>query len=148
MIDSKFPRVSRALLSILAHLNSCSFGALYSSLYFQAFINSFPFINPLVSVPVALIIIGANVIFMFLSFFQLPSKVEVFILFFTFFKFYSVVSRDTKVHNFSSSLFLLLIIIRSSRLVKIKWSVCLSKSQLSLCVSFSMTDVCCSYDQI
>ena len=39
------------------------------------------------------------------SFFQFPSKVEVLILLFNFFQFYSVVSRDSKVDNFASSLF-------------------------------------------
>ena len=34
-------------------------------------------------------------------FFQFPSKVEVLILLFTFFQFYSVVSRDSKVDNFA-----------------------------------------------
>ena len=51
-----------------------------------------------------------------------------------------MVSRDCKVHNFASSL-LLLIIIRSGRLTVIRWSVCMAKSQRSLCVSFSKADV-------
>ena len=72
-------------------------------------------------------------------FFQFPSKVEVLILLFTFFQFYFVVSQDSKVHNFVSSLFLLLIIIRSVLLAEIRWSVCMSKSHRSLCVSFSRT---------
>ena len=38
-------------------------------------------------------------------FFQFPSKVQVLILLFTFFQFYSVVSRDSKVDNFANSLF-------------------------------------------
>ena len=77
---------------------------------------------------------------MFHSFFQFPSKVEVLILLFTFFQFYSVVSRDSKVDNFTISLFLL-IIIKSGLLAEISWSVCVSKSHWSLCVSFSWTDV-------
>ena len=40
------------------------------------------------------------------QFFQFPSKVHVLIFLFTFFQFYSVVSRDSKVHNLASSLFL------------------------------------------
>ena len=40
------------------------------------------------------------------TFFQFSSKVEVFILLFIFFQFYSVVSRDSKVDNFANSLFL------------------------------------------
>ena len=41
---------------------------------------------------------------MFHSFFQFPSKVQVLILIFAFFQFYSVVSRDSKVHNAASLL--------------------------------------------
>ena len=55
----------------------------------------------------------------FPQFFQFPSKVEVLILHFTFFQFYSVVSRDSKVDNFASSLFfcwLLLSLVFWSRL--------------------------------
>ena len=39
------------------------------------------------------------------QFFQFPSKVQVRILLFTFFQFYSVASRDSKIHNFAGSLF-------------------------------------------
>ena len=74
---------------------------------------------------------------MFHSFFQLPSKVQVLVLLFAFFQFYSVVSQDSRVHNFTSSLFflflfLLLIIIRSGHLAEIWWSVCMSKFHRSL----------------
>ena len=50
-----------------------------------------------------------------------------------------MVSRDSKVVNFASFLFLLLIIIRSGLLAEIRWSVCMLKSYRSLCVSFSRT---------
>ena len=40
-----------------------------------------------------------------LYFFQFQSKVEVLILLFTWFQFYSALSRYSKVHNFASSLF-------------------------------------------
>ena len=94
------------------------------------------------------ITIGIIVTSMFHSFFQFPSKVKVLILLFTFFQFYSVVSRDNKVNNFASSFFFffsfffvfLLIIIRSGRLAKIRWSVCMLKSHWSLYVSFFKTD--------
>ena len=76
---------------------------------------------------------------MFHSFFQFSSKVEVLILLFIFFQFYSVVRPYSKVHNLANSLFLLLIIIRSGLLAEIRWSVCTSKSHRSLCVSFSRT---------
>ena len=76
------------------------------------------------------------------SFFQFPSKVDVLILLFIFFHFYSVVSRDSKVDNFANSLFFfffLLIIVNSGLLAEIRWSVCMSKSHRSLCLSFSRT---------
>ena len=70
--------------------------------------------------------------------FQFPWKVEILILLFIFFQFYSLVSRDSKVHNFANSLFLL--IIRSGLQAEIRWLVCMSKSHRSLCVSLSRTD--------
>ena len=76
---------------------------------------------------------------MFHSFFQFPCKVQLLILLFTFFQFYSVVSQHRKVYNSTSSLFLL-IITRSGRLAEIKWPICISKSQISLCVSFFRRD--------
>ena len=62
--------------------------------------------------------------------FHFPCKVNVHILLFIFFQFYSVVSRDSKVDNFAISLFLLLIIIRSGLMAEIRGSVCMSKSQI------------------
>ena len=76
---------------------------------------------------------------MFHSFFQFSGKVEVLVLLFTFFQFYSMVSRDSEVDKFVNSLFFLLIIIRSGLLTEIRWSLCMSKSVRSLCVSFSRT---------
>ena len=66
------------------------------------------------------------------QFFQFPSKVEELIPLFTFFQFYSVVSRDSKVDYFARCLFLF--IIKSGLLVGIRWSVCMLKSHRSLCV--------------
>ena len=94
---------------------------------------------PFPSPPVPLVI-GIIVSCMFHNFFQIPSKVEVLILLFSFFQFYSVVGRDSKVDNFAISLFFLLIIFRSGLLAEIMWSVCMSKSHRSLCVSFSRAD--------
>ena len=54
---------------------------------------SSPFNSPLVIVPNALITIGIIATFKFHRFFKFPSKVEVLNLLFTFFHFYSVVSR-------------------------------------------------------
>ena len=103
--------------------------------------SSSPFNDPLITIPNAPITIGIIVTFIFHIFFQFPCKVEVLILLFTFFQFYFVVNRDSKVDNFANSLFFLLIIIRSSLLAEVKWSVCMSKSHWCLCVSFSRTDV-------
>ena len=51
-----------------------------------------------------------------------------------------LISWDSRVDNFANSLlFLLLIIIRSSLLAGIRWSVCMLKSHRSLCVAFSRT---------
>ena len=66
-------------------------------------------INPLVTVPRAPITIGIIVTFMFPIFFYFPSKVELLKLLLTFFQFYSVISRDHKVHNSASSLFFIII---------------------------------------
>ena len=102
--------------------------------------SSSPFNNPLVTVLKAPITIDIIVIRMFHSFFfNSPSKVEVLILLFTFFQFYSVVNWDSKVDNLAIFLFLLLIIIRFGLLAGIRWSVCMSKSHKGLYVSFSGT---------
>ena len=134
--DSKSPQVSRTLLSILAVLNNAVVWMV--STRPPTFKSSSPFSNPLVTVPNAPITIGIIFTCMFHSFFQFPSKVEIFILLFTFFLFYPVVCRDSKVDYFASSLFLL-IIIKSGLLAGIRWSVCISKSHRSLCESFSRT---------
>ena len=86
--DSKSPQVSWTLLSILTDFNNVGVWM----------VSTCPFTNPLVTVPRAPITIGIIVTF--------PSKVKVFILLFTFFQFYSMVSRNCKVHSFASSLFL------------------------------------------
>ena len=103
--DSESLQVSRTLLSILVDLNDTVVWIASSSSFISN--SSSPFINPLVTVPRATITTGVNVTFKFHSFFQFPNKVEVFILLFTIFQFYFVVSRNSKVHNFASSLFFL-----------------------------------------
>ena len=65
------------------------------------------------------------------QFFWFPSKVKVLIHLFTFFQLYFVVSQDSKVHNSTSSLFLL-IIIRSNHMTKIRWSVCIPEEFVHL----------------
>ena len=124
-LDSKSPQASRTLPSILAVLNNVVVWMVSTRPPTSK--SSSPFSNPLVIVPNASITIDIIVNFMFHSFFQFPNKVEVLILLFTFFQFYSVVSRDSKVDNFASSLFFLflfffflLIIIRSGLPAKIR----------------------------
>ena len=93
------------------------------------------------TVPKAPITIGIIVTFIFHSFFNSQARSKYLSFFFyTFFQFYSVVSRYSKVDNFAYSLFFsLIIIIRSGLLAGIWWSVCMLKSHRSLCVSFSRT---------
>ena len=55
--------------------------------------------NSLVTVPSAPITIGFIAPFMFHSFFQFPSNVQVLILLFTFFQFHPVVCYDSKGYN-------------------------------------------------
>ena len=101
--DSKSPQVSRTLLSILAVLSNAVVWMVSTRPPTSK--SSSPFNNPLVIVPNAPITIGIIVTFMFHSFFQFSSKVDVLILLFTFFQFHSVVRWDSKVHNFANSLF-------------------------------------------
>ena len=133
--DSKSSQVSRTLLSILAVLNNADVWMVSTRPPTSK--SSSPFSNPLVTVLNAPVTIGIIVTCMFHSFFQFPSEVEVLILLFTFFQFSSMVSRDSKVDYFASSLFF--IIIRSGLLAEIRWSLCTLKSHRSLCESFSRT---------
>ena len=107
LIVSKFLQVSRILLSILAVPNNVVVWIVSTRPLISK--SSSPFNNPLVTVPIALIVIGIIVTFMFHIFFffvfQFPSKVEVLVLLFILFWFYSIVSRSSKVNNFASSLF-------------------------------------------
>ena len=101
--DSKFPQVSRTLLSFVAVLNNVVVWMV--STRPPIFKPSTPFNNPSVTAPKASVTIGIIVTCMFHSFFNSLSKVEVLIPLFTFFQFYSVVSRESKLENFANSLF-------------------------------------------
>ena len=103
--NSKSLQVSRTLPSILTDLNN----AVVLTVSTRPVIpkSSRPFINPLVTVLRPPITIGITVTFMFHSFFQFPSKVQVLNFLFAFFQFYPVVNRDSKVHNPASSRFFL-----------------------------------------
>ena len=100
--DSKSPQVSRTRLRILAVLSNAVVWIVSTRLPTSK--SSRPFNNPLVTVPNAPITIGTIVTFMFHSFFQFSSKVEVLILLFTFLQIYFVVRRDSKANNFTYSL--------------------------------------------
>ena len=102
--DSKSPQVSRTLLSILAVL--CNVVVWMVSTRPPTSKSSSPSSNPLVTVPKASITIGIIVTMFHNLFFQFSRKVEVLILQFIFFQFYSVVSRNSKVDNFANSLLL------------------------------------------
>ena len=105
--DSKSPQISRTLLSILAVLNNAVVWMV--SIRPPTSKSSSPVSNPLITVLNTPMTIGIIVTFMFHSLFgggvQFPSKAEVLFFLFTFFQFYSLVSRDSKVDNFASSLF-------------------------------------------
>ncbi len=98
--DSKYPQVSRTLLVVLNNAVVWTVSSRPPTSKSSSSFNS-----SLVTVPKAPITIGIIVTFLFHSFFQFSSKVEVLILLFTFFQFYSVVSRDSKVNNFANCLF-------------------------------------------
>ena len=114
---SKSPQVSNPLLSILAVRNNA---VCMVSTRSPTSKSSSLFSNPLVTVPKTTITIGI-IVTMFHNFFQFSSKVEIFILLFILFQFYSVVSRNSKVDNFANLflLLLLLIIIRSALLSEV-----------------------------
>ena len=99
--DWNCSQVSRTLFSILTVLNNAVVWMISTRPTSKS---SSPFNSPLVTVPKAPITIDIIVTFIFHSF-LIPCKVKVLIRPFTFFQFYSVVSRDSKVDNFASSLF-------------------------------------------
>ena len=138
MSGSKSTQVTRTLLSILVNVNN----AVVSMVSTRPLISesSNPFNNPLVAVPKAPITIGIIVTFM-LQFFQFPSKVRVFILFFYRFSFNFIQwSARTAKSIILQVLFLLVDYFKVwSFLSEIRWSVCMSKSHRMLCL-FSRTD--------
>ena len=107
--DSKYFQVSRTFLSILAVLNNVVVWMVSTRPLFSN--SSSPFNNSSVTEPKAPIKIDIIITFLFQSFFQFPSKVQVLNLLFTFFQFYSVDSRDSNSPQFRKFSFFLLIII-------------------------------------
>ena len=69
-----------------------------------------PLKHPLVTVLKAPITIGIIVTFKFI-FFYFPSKVEVLILLFSFFQFYAVVSRYSRVDYFANFIFVVVVVV-------------------------------------
>ena len=98
--DSRSPQVSRNLLSILADLNNAVVWRVSTRPVIYKFSSSCT--NPLETVSRTPITIGIIVNFMF---FRFSRKVDVPIILFVFFQFYSAVSWDSKVHNSASTLF-------------------------------------------
>ena len=135
--DSKSPQLSWTLLSILAEFNNAVVWMVSSHPLISQ--SSSPSTNPFGDCTECTNYDWYHHHFHVPHFLQLSCKVQVFISLFAFFQFYFVVCQDGKVHYSAGPLFLL-IITRSGYLAKIKWSICITKSQGSLCVSFSRMD--------
>ena len=114
----------------------CCLDGLHSFSYFQVLQSLYQFF--LVTLPRALIIVSITVTFKFLGIFSSLSRSRYLSLFSLSFSFNVWSAGTAKVPNFPGYL-LLLTLIKSGRLVEIKWSVCIAKSQKVSCVSFSMT---------
>ena len=131
--DSKSPRVSRTLLSILAVLKNDVVWMVSTRPPTSKSSSSFN--NTLVIVPKAPIIIGAIVTIIFHSFFNSLARSR----YYPSFHILSVLScgqPGQQSRQFSKCPFLLLIIIRSGFLAEIRWSVCMSNTHRYLCVTF------------
>ena len=135
--DSKSPQVSRTLLSILAVLNNAVVWMVSTRPPTSK--SSSPFYNPLLTVPKAPITIGIIVTFMFHSLFNSLARSRFLSFFLHSFSFIQSSAETVKSSILQILFFFSLIIIRSSLLAEIRWSVCMSKSYRSLCVSFSRT---------
>ena len=134
--DSKSPQVSWIRLRILAVLSNAVVWIVSTRPPTSK--SSRPFNNPLVTVPNEPITIGTIVTFMFHSFFSSLARsryLSLFSLSFSFILWSAGTAKSTILHI----LFLLLIIMRSGLLARIRWSVCMLKSHRSLCESFSWT---------
>ena len=99
-----------------------------------------PCTNPLVTVPRAPITIGITVTFIFHSFFHFPLQGLATYPSFCPLSILLCGLLGQQSPQFSKFSFFLLIITRSGHLAKIRWSICISKSQRILCTSFSRTD--------
>ena len=132
--DNKSPQVSRTLLSILANLNYAVVKMISTRPLISIY--SSPGINPLVTVARTPITIGIIVTFMFSQFFNpLTRSCTLFSISFNFILW----TAKSTIQQVLFFFLFLLTIIRSGRLLEIRWSVCISKTQKSVCVSFSRT---------
>ena len=133
--DSKSPQVPRTRLRILVVLSNAVIWIVSTRPPTSK--SSRPFNNPLVILPKAPITIGANVTFMFHSFFNSVARSRYLSIFSHSFRCGQPGQQNRQFCKFS--FFFLLIIISSGLLVGIRWFVCMLKSHRSLCVSFSRT---------
>ena len=106
LINSKSPQVSRTLHSILAVLNNAVVWIVSTRP------PTTKFNNPLVTASKASILIGTIVTFMFRSFSNSLARSRYWSVSSIFFQFYTLVSRDSKVHNFQMLLLSLLLLLR------------------------------------
>ena len=129
--DSK-SQVSRTRLRILAVLSNAVVWIVSTRPPTSK--SSRPFNNPLVIVPNTPITIDTIVTLMFHSFFNSLARSRY--LFFSLSFRFILWSAGTVKSTILQILFFLLIIMRSSLLAGIRWSVCILKSHRSLCESF------------
>ena len=122
--ESKFPQVSRTLLSILAVHNNAVVWMVSTRLPTSK--SSSPFNNPLVTVPKEPITIGIIVTHMFHSFFNSLAR-TMYLSFFSHSFSFILWSAGSVKSTFMQILFFLLIIIRFGLLAEIRWPVCMSK---------------------
>ena len=132
--DSKSPQVSRTRLSILAVLSNAVVWIVSTRPPTSK--SSRPFNNLLVTVPNAPITISTIVTFMFHIFFNSLTRSRYLSFFSLSFRFI-LWSAGTAKSTILQILFLLLLIMRSGLLARIRWSVCMLKSYRSLFESFS-----------
>ena len=135
--DSKYPQVSRTLLSILTDFNNAVVWIVSNHPLISK--SSSPCNSLFVTVPIAPITISITIT---LIVFQFSFKILVFIsLFSPSFLFYLVVSPNGKIQYLAGSVFFLvfifLIIIRSGRLAEIRWSICIIIIIIIIIIIFS-----------
>ena len=131
-LEFEWQQVSKTLLCILADLNNAVIWIVSTRPLISK--SCSPFTNPLVTVPRAPITIGITVTLMFHSFFNFLARSKY--LFFSISFSFTLWSAETEKATIRQVLFFLLNLIKSCRLAKIRWSVCVSKSHTNLCLSF------------